>query len=188
MGRCRSARSIAETSLAACFLSLTWMLFNMLFVATRSHPFLISLRTAAAVARFHAAHNEKMAHLRQGDSSFLAPHLRQRFSSLGRQELATGYCSCQQSVAHGSHSVLLLYAIVSKSQHFANISFASCCRLRPVTASCSRFRTKGRGLTAPPFSVLSLMASAGSGLSARPRPQARSRSAPRRSVRALPIR
>ena len=55
----------------------------MLFVATRSHPFLISLRTAAAVARFHAAHNEKMAHLRQGDSSFLAPHLRQRFSSLG---------------------------------------------------------------------------------------------------------
>ena len=84
-----------------------WMLFNMLFVATRSHPFLISLRTAAAVARFHAARNENIAHLRMD-----------------------------------LNSVPLLYAIVSKSQHFADISFANYCKLRPAAASYGHFRTK----------------------------------------------
>ena len=166
MGRCRSARSIAETSLASCFMSLTWMLFNMLFVATRSHPFLISLRTAAAVARFHAAHNEKMAHLRQGDSSFLAPHLRQRFSSLGAARTGDRVLFLSAERRPWVPLCTVIICDYFEKSTFCEHFFcqllpvtASYGQLRPVTASCSRFRTKGRGLAAPPFVIFSATAS-----------------------------
>lgn len=90
--------------------------------------------------------------LKAGRLLFFRSSLKAEALHFVRQSPITWHRSRRQSFAMDLSSVPLLYAIISKSQHFADISFASYCQLRPVIASygqlqpvmasCERFRTK----------------------------------------------